>query len=82
MTDDGPDPWEHGDGGIRLCPECEEVTEHRYHPDCCPHDEVEEDDGRDGAGGRLMYWCQDCWHEVVQTSPNEDGETWWEVRDD
>ena len=69
---DGPDM-----GDTYLCGDCEErVDGHRWHPDCCPHDEVEEDDARDGAGGRLRYFCADCGAEVL-AEPNEDGGIDW-----
>lgn len=59
-----------------LCPECDEpVDGATHHPDCCPHDEVEDDDGRDGVGGRQLYWCVQCDREV-RLIEEEDGAYW------
>jgi len=72
-----PSTWDGAD--THLCPDCDEVVEgYQYHPGCCPHDEVTEDDGRDGAGGRLRYFCQSCGSEVY-AEPNEDGGIDWVV---
>ena len=65
------------DADTHLCPECDEIVdEATHHPGCCPHDEVEEDDARDGAGGRLRFWCVQCDSEV-RWIEEEDG--YWEV---
>lgn len=67
-------------GDTSICQLCDElVEEYTYHPLCCPHDDVEEDDGRDGVGGRLRWFCRECGEEVIANEPNEDGETWWEL---
>ena len=62
---------------MSICPECDESTLQgaRYHADCCPHDEVEDDDGRDGAGGRRIFWCVQCDSEVRLTDDG-DGPYW------
>lgn len=62
-----------------LCQLCDEVVEeYEYHPDCCPHEEVDEDDGRDGVGGRLAYFCQGCGEEL-RPELDEDGVITWEL---
>lgn len=64
------------------CPECGDPISERiggqeaYHPSCCPHDDVVEEDGRDGAAGRLKWFCMDCGTEVTG-EPNEDGGIDW-----
>jgi len=57
-----------------LCVECGEVTadEHRFHPSCCPHDDVESFDDRDGHRGRRYEWCHGCGSEVL-AEMDEDG---------
>ena len=63
----------------RLCGLCDEVVEgYRYHSGCCFHEEVEEDDARDGAGGRLAYFCAECGEEVT-AEMNEDGGLDWSL---
>ena len=62
-----------------VCQLCDElVEEYIAHPSCCFHENVEEDDGRDGVGGRLAYFCADCGEEV-RPEPNEDGDIAWEL---
>lgn len=64
---------------IGPCGLCREIVEGAsFHPNCCDHEDVEEDDGRDGGGGRLRYWCNDCDSEVT-AFPNEDGGLDWET---
>jgi hypothetical protein len=77
--DDGPDPYEHGDGDTTICADCgERVDGHVLHPGCCGHDTIDEDDARDGVGGRLMFICADCGSEVRPVQ-DEDGTSWEEV---
>jgi hypothetical protein len=53
---------------VSICPECGEIVDdpHTWHPECCYHDSdyIDEDDARDGVGGRLMYHCGQCGSEV------------------
>jgi hypothetical protein len=70
-------PDEYDGADTRLCADCDEVVDgYQFHPDCCPHDEVEEDDGRDGVGGRLRWFCESCGDEL-RAEPNEDGGIDW-----
>lgn len=67
------------DTDTRLCGLCDETVDgYRNHTGCCFHDEVEEDDARDGAGGRLAYFCADCGAEVIPVE-DEDGISWEEA---
>ena len=61
-----------------LCPGCDDPLEKGQgaHPGCCSHEDVEVDDARDGAGGRLRYFCESC-HAEVLAEPNEDGGVDW-----
>jgi hypothetical protein len=65
------------DGG--LCPNCAEVTDgHHYHPSCCGHDTVEDQEPL--FGHQLGGWCADCGSMVYLAPPEgEDGRTYWEV---
>jgi len=70
----------HDYGDTHLCPDCDEVVDGwQYHPTCCPHDEVEVDDGRDGEAGAIRAFCQSCGEEVRLGEPEEDGVPGWEV---
>jgi hypothetical protein len=61
-----------------ICPDCGEIVadDHRYHPDCCPHSVI---DDEESADGNLLGWCSECGAQVILMPPDEkDGQAYWE----
>jgi hypothetical protein len=50
------------DAGPHACPECLELVDEGFtlHPGCCPHDDYEPVDDRDGGAGTVWEQCLDC----------------------
>lgn len=68
------DYYEHGDGDVFLCPDCDEIVDgHRFHPGCCAHEEVETDDD-----GLDLKWhtCLLCGSQVFPEMDESGNATW------
>lgn len=61
---------------VGLCPDCNEIVDgHRYHPGCCPHDTVEDDEP---GFGTITGWCAGCGSHVYLSPPDEpDDKAYW-----
>jgi hypothetical protein len=66
------------DADVGICPDCEEVTDgHTFHPSCCPHFTVED---QESEGGHWRGWCAECGGWVALMPPEDkDDKAYWEV---